>query len=1103
MAKDTIQYDAFISYRHSELDSFVAETLHKRLENFKLPRNVARRQVQKAGAALKYEVTDSAVGTGLSGGQNSGDAVPMEDSGVAVSATNSVKTKIQRVFRDKEELPLVTNLADPITEALKNSEYLIVICSPRLPESMWCRKEIETFIEMHDREHVLAVLAEGEPDISFPEELLYREVEETQSDGSVIKKKIPVEPLAADVRGANRKEVRKKIGSELLRLAAPMFDCNYDDLKQRHREQRLHKILMTSVSISAACLLFGIVSTGMALRIKHQNTQIKEQNTQITAQSEEITAQAREIEQQYQEAKRNTAISRAKESIGYLETGDRMKAVATAQDALLDLSEGEGIEAGVDYPAEAVYALSDSLYLYENGQQILPDQILEADTAVRMMKLSPKGSRIVTMDASGQTQVWQPEESTEPVNVNATCSTDDAENQIAFLGEDCLFAPAGEEVILYNLSGDSAVPAYRRPCEDYVGIIVFQEKRVAVLLSEKDYQAVDCNDGSLIYVGQWDLDGLAARSRLEYAVSADGRYWAVSLATPYFDDPQRQSVAVYDVDTGERINSFPIEYEYVKSLRFDEDRLYVVSNHSGEKDLVRVTLGMESRLQAFDLTGDGTPAWTYERHNGWLYETSVSSLKDSNYLLCSGYSDVVALDKRDGSYIDLFGMGVEVIKLGNYSGSDNFMAFTRDGVWHYLNMERREDMVGTLFPACTSANVMDFAIGDGYCVTLPYGSRRLTVYRTARGAGLEPFYEGEYDFFDSALSSDGAYLAAAFYNDSYTAAVDLFDAVTRERTWRYQDDSRYKGMLFFDYNGQESLALITSEGINVMDPSTGDCLKSVPLELERAFDYLGCDREHECILLWDKQTLYGYDLKEMDFIYECRYAEDTRFQDVIAVDSGLEYYAVADKEERTLRFYRMGETESFFTYGGGDRTFGTEEEKRAADFALPDINFPYIETMFFDSESMETKETEKGKAELHELSSHLYIVYMDGRIVRLDLDPEDPEHFCRADSHWQNPEKYNGLDDVMRGYIHPAGDGCAILRGNTDAYLLTSPDGDLLAHLHGFLGYDSAGKQIYLTGIRTIYRIPLYDLSEINGIAEEVRNAFAGSSLDLTSASSP
>ena len=133
--EETWQYDAFISYRHSELDSFVAEMLHRQLENFKLPGSVVKQKKAELLMQAKEQGPDAA-------GQKK----------------TAIKTRIHRVFRDREELPLVANLADPITDALENSEYLIVICSPRLNQSMWCRKEIETFIEMHDREHVLAVL---------------------------------------------------------------------------------------------------------------------------------------------------------------------------------------------------------------------------------------------------------------------------------------------------------------------------------------------------------------------------------------------------------------------------------------------------------------------------------------------------------------------------------------------------------------------------------------------------------------------------------------------------------------------------------------------------------------------------------------------------------------------------------------------------------------------------------------------------------------------------------------------------------------------------------------------------------------------------------
>ena len=183
-------YDAFISYRHSELDKFVAENLHKQLEAFRLPGNVSRKIGRK---------------------------------------------KIERVFRDKDELPLTSNLEDPIMRALAESEFLIVICSPRLKESLWCKKEIETFIRLHGREKVFAILIEGEPEDSFPEELLFVEETVEKPDGTTEIVRKPMEPLAADIRGKNKHEMQKAMRTEILRLIAPMFSLTYDDLRQRHR----------------------------------------------------------------------------------------------------------------------------------------------------------------------------------------------------------------------------------------------------------------------------------------------------------------------------------------------------------------------------------------------------------------------------------------------------------------------------------------------------------------------------------------------------------------------------------------------------------------------------------------------------------------------------------------------------------------------------------------------------------------------------------------------------------------------------------------------------------------------------------------------------
>ena len=95
-------YDAFISYSHNEKDAFAAEQLHKTLEHYHIPKRIQ---------------------------QSSG------------------KKKIERVFRDREEMPISFNLASNIQEALDQSEFLILMCSPNSIKSEWVQREVETFLK--------------------------------------------------------------------------------------------------------------------------------------------------------------------------------------------------------------------------------------------------------------------------------------------------------------------------------------------------------------------------------------------------------------------------------------------------------------------------------------------------------------------------------------------------------------------------------------------------------------------------------------------------------------------------------------------------------------------------------------------------------------------------------------------------------------------------------------------------------------------------------------------------------------------------------------------------------------------------------------------
>jgi hypothetical protein len=94
------KYAVFISYRHVDPDRRWAMWLHGALESFVIPR------------ALR---------------------------------TSPDCRRIGRVFRDEEELAASSHLSADIQAALDRSNWLIIVCSPRVVLSEWVNKEILYF----------------------------------------------------------------------------------------------------------------------------------------------------------------------------------------------------------------------------------------------------------------------------------------------------------------------------------------------------------------------------------------------------------------------------------------------------------------------------------------------------------------------------------------------------------------------------------------------------------------------------------------------------------------------------------------------------------------------------------------------------------------------------------------------------------------------------------------------------------------------------------------------------------------------------------------------------------------------------------------------
>ena len=262
--KKKYKYDAFISYRHIEPDLTIAEILHDMIEKFNIPKHL--RTVSNYGSLIDDK-------------------------------------HVFRVFRDREELS-TKDLSTMIEEAIANSENLIVICSKRTSLSPWCRKEVQLFKKIHGANNIIPILIEGEPDESFIDEL--KNLKATFINSENVEEEKNIELLAADIRPDEVKspsfkgyeilqnskdpklnELTKKSldilkKSEIYRIVASMLNVNYGDLKLRHQERYLKRIIYTSVAASIAMLIFVVSVTTLYLKSVVSERKANEQSSLMT-----------------------------------------------------------------------------------------------------------------------------------------------------------------------------------------------------------------------------------------------------------------------------------------------------------------------------------------------------------------------------------------------------------------------------------------------------------------------------------------------------------------------------------------------------------------------------------------------------------------------------------------------------------------------------------------------------------------------------------------------------------------------------------------------------------------------------------------------------
>lgn len=226
-SESQFKYWAFISY--SQKDKKWAKWLHKKIETYKIPKNVVDLK--------NYEILGNS-------------------------------RKLSPIFMDREELPTSSDLGNSILKALQFSMFLIVICSPSSAKSKWVNEEIAYFKRLGRENKILCLIIDGEPNTNNTNSLTCAEcfplAIRVNSNLNPIDLKEYSEPLAADIRVGM--DGRK---NALLKIVAGILEIEFDKLKQRDRKRsQVRNVIVTSLSV----LLISVLSVITTIALINYST---------------------------------------------------------------------------------------------------------------------------------------------------------------------------------------------------------------------------------------------------------------------------------------------------------------------------------------------------------------------------------------------------------------------------------------------------------------------------------------------------------------------------------------------------------------------------------------------------------------------------------------------------------------------------------------------------------------------------------------------------------------------------------------------------------------------------------------------------------------
>ena len=648
-------YNAFISYKHAPLDIKIAEHVQKQLEHFHVPHNLKGK--------IQHE-------------------------------------KITRIFRDKDELPITSDLTETLTNALEKSEYLIVICSTNTKESMWVKREIQTFLKTHTKDKIFTVLCDGEPQDVIPEELTTGEKEIIDSNGFPHLINVPVEPLSCDYRLPRARADRE----ELPRLAAGLLGCSYDELQRRRRQYRLRRAGAIVAAAFAGVLAFG----GYMLYSRMQ------------------------INKAYMESLRTRSVYLANESRQLLDDGKRADAI---QLALAALPSNKKDKTPVTAPALRAISDATGAYTSNRGVEFTPAWNYKCKYAVKTSIVSDDLSYLGALDDAGNIYCWNTE--TRELVFEKACVEEPV--RIDIPNKETFVITFSHKVEAYNIPSGKHMWTYTPESGSSIlkNYIHFTVSDVFLYVGSCEIAKFSLRDGAVKETYQLKEKTLL-NSIFNPAVSPDGKKIAYSDDNLTAEDSIK--IHIYDVET-KKDQSYDIKAKYLEKLTFvDNNNLCAISTMDFVNTSVSYSLDyriLKTATKTFSFFGtNSNKRWSQDLvYTDVSMGSDIRALPSRNAVLCYVGNAVGIFDLETGNELNKYITSSSVITSGDFN-EDGYPEFIlRHGEYVYAANSKNNDLA-SYNVLCN--NITSGAIGNVIYAVSQYDTDIISYNRSIQDDEWKP-----------------------------------------------------------------------------------------------------------------------------------------------------------------------------------------------------------------------------------------------------------------------------------------------------------------------------------------------------------------------------